>query len=65
MIMKILSLLHDLENRGQTSFCMKFHISCCKHDTKFDLSVDSNIFEVEDIKNVENNHVTLTVDLGT
>ena len=32
---------------------------------KVDLGVDSNIFEVKDIKNVEINHVTLTVDLGT
>ena len=32
---------------------------------KLDIGVDSNIFEVEDIKNVLKNHVTLTVDLGT
>ena len=31
---KILSLLHDLENQGQTHFCMTFLISGCKHDTK-------------------------------
>ena len=31
---KIPSLLHDLENLGQTPFCMTFHISGCKHDTK-------------------------------
>ena len=31
---KILSLLHDLENQGQTPFCMTFHISGCKRDTK-------------------------------
>ena len=62
---KILSLLHDLENQGQTPFCMTFHIFGCKHDTiKVNLGVDSNIFEVEDIKNVKNNSVTLTVDLG-
>ena len=30
-----------------------------------DLGVDSNIFEVVDIKYVEKNHVTLTVDLET
>ena len=29
----ILSLLHDLENQGQTPFCMTFLISGCKHDT--------------------------------
>ena len=29
---KILSSLHDLENQGQTLFCMTFHISGCKHD---------------------------------
>ena len=31
---KILSLLHDLENQGQKRFCITFHISRCKHDTK-------------------------------
>ena len=31
---KILSLLYDLENQGQTPFCMTFLISGCKHDTK-------------------------------
>ena len=31
---KILSLLHDLENQGQTPFCMTFLISGCKHDTR-------------------------------
>ena len=30
---KILSLLHDLENQGQTPFCMTFLFSGCKHDT--------------------------------
>ena len=30
---KILSLLHDLENQGQTLFCMTFLISGRKHDT--------------------------------
>ena len=30
---KILPSLHDLENQGQTPFCMTFHISGCKHDT--------------------------------
>ena len=30
---KILSLLHDLENQGQTLFCMTFYISGGKHDT--------------------------------
>ena len=30
---KNLSLLHDLENQGQTLFCMTFHISGCKRDT--------------------------------
>ena len=29
----ILSLLYDLENQGQTPFCMTFLISGCKHDT--------------------------------
>ena len=31
---KIPSSLYDLENQGQTPFCMTFHISGCKHDTK-------------------------------
>ena len=31
---KILSSLHDLENQGQTPFCMTFLISGCNHDTK-------------------------------
>ena len=31
---KILSLLHNLENQGQTPFCTTFHICGCKHDTK-------------------------------
>ena len=30
---KILSLLHDLENQGQTPFCVTFLIVGCKHDT--------------------------------
>ena len=29
-----LILMFDLENLGQTLFCMTFHISGCKHDTK-------------------------------
>ena len=63
---QILSLLHDLENQGQTPFCMTFHISGCKHAyIKLDLGVDSNIFKVDDIKNVEKYYETLTVDLGT
>ena len=31
---KMLSLSHDLENQGQTPFCVTFLISGCKHDTK-------------------------------
>ena len=31
---KIPSSLYDLENQGQTPFCMTFHISGCKHYTK-------------------------------
>ena len=47
------TLLHDLSYlRLQTWY-------------KLDLGVDSKIFEVEDIKNVEKNYVTLTGDLGT
>ena len=29
----VISLLHDIENQGQTPFCMTFLISGCKHDT--------------------------------
>ena len=29
-----LTLMFDLENLGQIFFCMTFHISGCKHDTK-------------------------------
>ena len=58
--------MFDLENLGQTFFCMTFHISGCKHDTiEVDLSVDFNIFKIEDIKNSKNKHVTLSVDLET
>ena len=64
-VIKNLSSLHDHENQGQTPFCMTFIISGCKHDTNSTLGVDSNIFVVENIKNVRRNHVTLTVDLGT
>ena len=62
---KILSSLHDLENQGQTPFCMTFLISRYKHDTKLILVSILTFFEVEDIKYVGKNHVTLTVDLGT
>ena len=31
---EILSSLRVLENQGQTPFCMSYHISGCKHDTK-------------------------------
>ena len=57
--------MFDLENLGQTFFCMTFHISGCKHDTIVDLSVDFNIFKIEDIKNNKNKHVILSVDLET
>ena len=57
--------MFDLENLGQTLFCMTFHISSCKHDTKSILVSILNIFEIKDITNVENKHVTLTVDLET
>ena len=56
---KILSSLHDLENLGQTPFLR------LKTWYKVDLGVDSNIFEVEDIKYVKKNNVTLTIDFGT
>ena len=44
---------------------MTFLISGCKHDTQLILVSILIFFEVEDIKYVEKNHVTLTVDLGT
>ena len=60
-----LTLMFDLENLGQTLFCMTFHISGCKHHTKSILVSILTFSEIEDIKNVENKHVTLTVDLET
>ena len=61
----ILSLLYDLQNLGQTPFCMTFLISGCKHDTKL-ISVSILTFpRSEDMKYVGKNHVILTVDLGT
>ena len=48
---KILSLLHDLENQGQTPFCMTFLISGCKHDTKLIL-VSIHTFSRSRISNI-------------
>ena len=49
---KILSLLHDLESQGETHFCMAFRLQTWY---TLDLGVNSSIFEVEDIINVEKN----------
>ena len=57
--------MFNFENLGQTFFCMTFHISGCKHDTKSILVSIFNIFMIEDIKNNRKKHVTLSVDLET
>ena len=56
--------MFDLENLGQHFL---HDLSYLRLQTWYevDLSVDSNIFEIEDIKNVKNKHVTLTVDFET
>ena len=57
--------MFDLENLGQTFFCMTFHISDCKHDTK-SILLSILIFSRSKIsKNNKNKHVTLSVDLET
>ena len=62
---KNLSSLHDLENQGQTPFCMTFLNSGCKHDTKLIL-VSILTFSRSWISNMlKKNYVTLTVDLET
>ena len=60
---KILSLLHDIENQGQTPFCMTFHISGCQHDPKLNL-VTILKFSRSRISRMLKK-MTLTVDLGT
>ena len=62
---KILSLLHDLENQGQTSFCMTFLISGCKHDTKLILVLILTFSRSQISNMLKKNHATLKVDLGT
>ena len=62
---KILSLSHDLENQGQTPFCVTFLISGCKHDTKSILVSILTFSRSRISKMLKKNHVTLTVDLGT
>ena len=57
--------MFDLENQGQTLFLHDLSYLRLQTWYEVDLSVDSNIFEIEDIKNVENKHLTLTVDLET
>ena len=57
--------MFDFENQGQTLFLHDLSYLRLQTWYEVDLSVDSNIFEIEDIKNVDNKHVTLTVDLET
>ena len=65
IIKKILSLLHDLENQGQTPFCMTFLISGCKHDTNSILVSILTFSRSRITKMWEKYHVTSTVDLKT
>ena len=58
---KILSLLHDLENQGQTPFWMTFLNSGCKHNTKLIL-VPILTFSRSWISNMFKNYVILTFD---
>ena len=61
---QILSLLHDLENQGQTPFCT-FLISGCEHDKKLIL-VSILTFSRSRISNMlEKGYVTLTFNLET
>ena len=60
-----LTLMFDLENLGQTLFCMTFHISGCKHDTKSILVSILTFSRSRISKLLKNKHLTLTVDLET
>ena len=61
-----LTLMVDLENKGQTHLCMTFRISGCKHHTcRHDLCIDSKNFENWDVENVEIIYVSSTFDLET
>ena len=57
--------MFDLENLGQTFFLHDLSYLRLQTWYEVDLSVDFNIFKIEDIKNNKNKHVTLLVDLET
>ena len=64
MIMKkILSLLHDLENQGQPSFCVTFLISGCVHDTN-SILVSILTSSRSKMSKLLKNYVTLTETQG-
>ena len=46
-----LTLIFDLENLGQTFFCMTFHIIGCKHDTK-SILVSISTFSISRISKI-------------
>ena len=56
--------MSDLENEGRTDLYFLPYLWLYTSYRR-DLCVDSNIFEAWDIKNVEINFVSLTVDLET
>ena len=61
-----LTLMVDLENKGQTHLCMTFCISGCEHHTcRHDLCIDSKNFENWDVENVEIIYVSQTFNLET
>ena len=57
--------MFDLENLGQTFFLHDLSYLRLQTWYEVDLSVDFNIFKIEDIKNNKYKHVTLSVDLET
>ena len=57
--------MFDLENLGQTFFLHDLSYLRLQTWYEVDLSVDFNIFKIEDIKNNKTKHVTLSVDLET
>ena len=60
-----MTLTFDLETQGHTHSLYDLSYLRLYTSYRLDLGVDSNIFEVADVKYVEKNHVTLTVDLET
>ena len=53
----------NLENQGQTHFCMTILISGCRHETHLlILMSDSNISEVKDLETTKITYLILRVD---